>query len=129
MSFRHHDQTDLIGGVAGEDLRLSQYRAIVRDANGNHVRSGANGDIYGILENDPNVGQNTSVFIDKICPAVSGAAFARDAKLRSDASGRLVPAVASATAGDMGEAHYYRAEQAATAADQVVAVRRETGRV
>lgn len=120
MSFRHYDEHDVFAIIAGADLRLSQYRAIVRDANGNGVRSGANGDIFGIQENDPNTGRQLTVFIGGIHPAISGVAFARDAKLRSDAQGRLVPAA-------LGERFYYRAIQAATAPDQAVAVMRETG--
>ena len=120
MTFRHLQPHDLISQRAGADLRLSQYRMLVRDANGDVVRSGANGDVYGLLENNPNLGQHANVAIDGILPGLSGAAFARDAKLRSDAQGRAVVAA-------VGEKYYYRAEQAATAADQFVALRRETG--
>ena len=126
MSFRHLHPHDLLSQKAGEDLRLSQYRALVRNANGDVVRSGAGGDIYGILENNPNTGQHANVAISGIIPALSGGAFARDAKLVSDATGRLV----AATGGAGTEVRsYYRAEQAATAADQFVAVRREVSDV
>lgn len=122
-TYKRYDQNDVVDRIAGEDLRRSQYRALVRNANGEVVRSGANGDIYGLLENDPNVGMDASVVVSAPAfPCISGGAFPRDAKLRSDAQARLVQAAA-------GEAYYYRAEEAATAADQAIPVRRETGRV
>lgn len=126
MSFRYLSPHDVISGKAGADLRQSQYRALVRDANGEFVRSGAGGDVYGILENNPNTGQHANVAISGIIPALSGGAFARDAKLVSDAAGRLVAATGAAGAEVRA---YYRAEQAATAADQFVAVRREVADV
>lgn len=124
MTYRHHIPEDLDSGIAGADLSLSQYRALARDANGNYVRAGAGGDIAGVLENNPKQGQHCNIFkrAGTIHPAVTGSVFARDASLVSDAQGRMVAAAGAAGAEVRA---FYRAEQASTAADQIVAVRRE----
>jgi hypothetical protein len=117
--FRHLDEVNVIARKAGADLRLSQYRGVARNGAGEIVRAGA-GDSYGVLENDPNIGQQATVFIGGCFPMVAGAIFSRDAKLTTDAAGRA--AVAGA-----GASYQYRAEGDATAVDQITTVRRETG--
>lgn len=125
MAFWHTHPHDFIGYKAGADLSLSQHRAVEFDGNGNIVRGNA-GDSLGILSNNPKAGEEASVIYREgaVCPAVSGAAFARDAKLISDAQGRLV-AVAPGTG--VPAAYQYRALEPATAADQIRSVKRECG--
>ncbi|HNX09606.1 MAG TPA: DUF2190 family protein, partial [Methanothrix sp.] len=48
----------------------------------------------GILQNDPDLGQEASVMISGISPAVYGGSVAANDNLASDASGRLVVAAA-----------------------------------
>lgn len=125
MAFWHYDEHDVIGRIAGADLSQSQHRAVERNAGNEIVRANA-GDSYGLLTNNPRQREEASVLIGEgaIAPAVSGAAFTLDAKLVSDANGRLV---AVAPGAGVPAAYQYRAEEAATAADQIVAVRRESG--
>lgn len=118
--FRHIDEVNVIARKAGADLRFSQYRGVARNGAGEIVRAGA-GDSYGVLENDPNIGQQATVFIAGCFPMVTGGIFSRDAKLTTDASGRAVVATGA------GAQYQYRAEGDSTAADQVTTVRRETG--
>ena len=122
MSYRHVTEKDVVAGIAGADLRLSQFRAKIKDANGNYVRAGAGDDIDSILENNPNIGEAATVFIGGIHEAVSGIAFPQGARLVSDAQARLVPATGAAGAEVRS---YYRAVQEATSPDQIVAVTRE----
>lgn len=121
MAFWHTSQYDFIGYKAGADLSLSQHRAVEFDGNGDMVRANA-GDSLGILSNNPKAGEEASVVYrdGAICPAVTGGTFARDAKLISDANGRLVAAGAAV-------AYQYRALEASTAADQIKTVKRECG--
>jgi Uncharacterized conserved protein (DUF2190) len=117
---RHHIPEDLIAHPAGADLSLSQYRFVARDGSGNIVRAGAGAAVYGVLENHPKINQHAHVFFREgtYCLVVSGAAFARDAKLVSDAQGRAIDAGVTA-----GTNYVAIAEEAATAADQIVSVR------
>jgi Uncharacterized conserved protein (DUF2190) len=117
---RHTIPEDFIAHPAGADLSLSQYRMVTRDGSGNIVRAGAGASVYGILENNPTVGRHANVCFREgaYFLVVSGAAFARDAKLTSDAQGRAVDA-----GGTAGTNYVLIAEEAATAADQIVSVR------
>ena len=120
MSYFHYQPTDLEARKSGEDLTLSQFRAVRRLPDGRIGRAVA-GDSLGILHNNPKIGQHATYQLHGICPAVAGAPFLRNAFLTTDAAARLIPAVA-------GGAYQYRADQDASAANDIVAVRREVGR-
>lgn len=125
MAFWHTHQADFIGYKAGADLSLSQHRAVEFDGNGDMVRANA-GDSLGILSNNPKAGEEASVMYREgaVGPAVTGGTYARDAKLVSDANGRLV---AVAPGAGVSLAYQYRALEASTAADQIKTVKRECG--
>lgn len=124
MPTKHYIPEDLDSAIAGADLSLSQYRLLARDGSGNVIRCGAGGDVYGVLDNAPKSGQHANVFRREGAQVlvVSGAAFARDEKLVSDATGRAV-----AAAGTAGTNYHLRAIEAATAADQIVSAVLERG--
>lgn len=69
-----------------------QFRAVKRTATG-VVLCGANeANPLGILQNDPALNQGATVMTDDTSKAIAGAAVAVNAKLTSDAAGRLVTA-------------------------------------
>ena len=82
--------------VADADLSANQYRAVVPTANngGNGVAlAGANVVILGILQDKPNAnGKACAVCVEGPTRAAAGAAFARGAELKTDATGRLIAA-------------------------------------
>lgn len=119
MAYFHVAQDDSLAALAAVDLSAHQFRAVSRNADGELIPAAA-GDCAGILENTPTAGKKGNYYIGGIVPAVAGAAFAVEAKLTTDAQSRLVPAAAD-------RPYQYRAEEAATAVNQVVSVKRETG--
>ena len=92
-----------------------QYCAVKRVAGGIEL-CGANSTTFlGVLIDDPKEGEPGSVKVRDVAKGKAGAAFAIDAKLTTDASGRFVTATS-------GQNVWAKALEAATAADQLVAI-------
>lgn len=89
--------TNQIGNfVAGADLSANQYSSVVLTA-GVWQLTGAGALADGILLNKPLLGEPANVLlINNAAPkALAGAAFAQDADLMSDATGRFITATAT----------------------------------
>lgn len=77
---------------AGADLTGKQFCAVVANTSGAAVAAGANALVVGILQNKPNSGQPATICYDGVSKAVAGATVAANAKLASDAAGKLITA-------------------------------------
>lgn len=90
--------------VAGEDMRLKQFYAVIPSATGPKtvVSAGAAADwVLGFLQNNPNSGEaaNIATVRGSTCKAIAGAAIVLTAgtcALETDAYGRLVTKSAGA---------------------------------
>lgn len=112
---------DIETGIAAADLRQSRFRAVRWDTNG-YVLAGAGDEIAGVLENNPNIGEEARVFVGGIHEAVSGGDCWIGTQLIADEEGRLVQPVG--TVGVVVRA-YYRAEEKSVGGDRIIMVRRE----
>lgn len=129
MPTAHGYRTEVLR--AGADLRKSQFRAIKRDSNGLAVLAGAGDDIIGVIQQVEGQGvagkDVVTYFVDGDHPALAGAAsIARDARLVSDAQGRLV---AAAPGAGVEVRSYYRCLEAADLLNSTFTVRREVADV
>jgi len=109
---------DYIEGKADADFSIegtAQYRGAKRTATGIALCAVNDADFAGILYNNPRLGQSASVKRGGSCKGVAGAAFARGAKVTTDANGRFVTAT-------VGQRVHATAEQAATASGDLVAL-------
>lgn len=92
-----------------------QYRVVQRTATGFSLCTANDPDAIGILQDDPATGEAGTIKTDGVSKGQAGAAFTNRALLTTDATGRLVTATT-------GQNVVARALEAATAADQLVAV-------
>lgn len=95
---------------AAADLSAKQFRGI----NYNGAVSGLGDHCVGVLQNKPVSGDAAQVAISGVTKAVAGAAVAAGAKLMTDANGKFITAVASASR------HVVGIAMEAAAADGVV---------
>ncbi len=80
--------------VAAVDLSAAQFRAVKFTATGWDL-AGAGEQAVGFVQNDPTSGRVAEVLIDGVTKAIAGAAFAKGAKLMTNATGRLITATAT----------------------------------
>jgi hypothetical protein len=97
---------------AGADLTSSQYR-FVKLSSGKAALCGDGEDAIGVLQNDPNSGQEAAVALSGITKVVAGGMCTQDGYGASDSSGRAVDAVT-------GDFTLCRFLEAATTAGEIV---------
>lgn len=101
--------------TAAADLSALQYRFVVVNASGDIAQSTASGDVAGVLQNKPTLGEAAQVMTDGVSKVVAGAAVAAGAKVMSNASGQAITATATNKAVGMALA-------AAAAAGEIIPV-------
>lgn len=78
--------------VAGADLSSSQYFG-VELSSGDVIVNSANGAVaYGVLQNEPESGEEATVAISGLTKATAGAAISQDADVAVDAGGKFITA-------------------------------------
>jgi len=100
--------------VASADLSTHQFKAVVFTSTG-WALAGVGAQDVGFLQDKPTTDEVAQVLVNGVSKAVAGAAVAKGARLRTDATGRLVTAVAT-------EEAVARALTAAGAANEILSV-------
>lgn len=81
--------------VAAADLSASQFRACNVDATGKAALPAAGGRIVGIIQNKPKIAESTTIMLMGISIVEAGAAIVAGADLQTEATGRMITAVAT----------------------------------
>jgi hypothetical protein len=79
--------------IAGADLSVAanRFKVVILDSTSRQVvLSGANGEVYGVLQNLPESGQTAEVVRRGTAKVVAGAAIAYRAQVKADAAGKAI---------------------------------------
>ena len=116
MAYERPGEKDGHHRAAG-DYRAIRFRFMVQNAQGLMAQNTtAGGRVTGVLQNKPILNEACEVMLTGVSKAEIGAAVAVGARLASDATGRLITAVA-------GNHVVGEAETAAAAAGEIISVR------